>query len=55
MNDEPKTVEQVEIEKQNGIEQAHKGGLATTDVERAAKTAERARIKTTEEAAAKKE
>jgi hypothetical protein len=53
MKDEPKTAEKVEIEKQTGIEKAHTGGFATTEVEVAAKGAEVERIKTDKEAAAK--
>ena len=53
MKEEPKTVETVEIEKQNGVRKAHEGGWATTDVEGAAKSAEKARIKTDERAAEK--
>jgi len=55
MKEEPKTVEQVEIEKQSGIEKANNGGLPNTDVEVAAMSAEESRIKTAEKATAKKE
>ena len=40
MKEEPKSVETVEIEKQWGVEKAHEGGWAKTDVEEAAKVHE---------------
>ena len=55
MKAEPKTPEQVEIEKQRGIRKAHEGGLATTEVEEESKKTEKARLETERKAAAKKE